>query len=354
MAVDLKLFSVNPTASIYDVIEVIQANGREFAVVVDSRSKVLGTVTDGDIRRAILKNIDLTKPVKKIMNPNPITIGVKTSHAAALHLMKKHLIRQLPVTRPSKKLVDVLFIHDLVADHRLRATAVIMAGGLGNRLRPLTKETPKPMLQVGEKPILETIIEQLRGDGIKDIYISINYKGKQIQSHFGAGGKFGVQIKYLKEKKRMGTAGALGFIPPGIDTPLLVMNADLLTRLNFQGLLEYHEKGSYDMTVTVKEYDYQVPYGVVCIGNDHTVTGIDEKPVQHFFVNAGIYVLSPSCLSMIQSGEFMDITTLIARLLRKKKKVGAFPIQEYWLDIGLHKDFEKANRDYKIHFNKNE
>ena len=350
MSIDLKKYTVKPSTSIHQVIKKIDLNGRELAIVADDQLKVLGTITDGDIRRAILKNIALKDPAKKIMNPKPSVIDRRVAKAEALHIMKTLRIRQLPVVSASGKLQDILFIHDLVDDHSLSATAIIMAGGEGKRLRPMTIDTPKPMLKVGRKPILETIIDKLRQDGIKDIYIAINYKGDQIRSYFKDGKKFGVNIGYLEETCELGTAGALSLIPRSVNNTLLILNADLLTFVSFQGILSFHESGNYDMTVAVKEYDYQVPYGVVCIGKDFSITHIDEKPIQRFFVNAGIYTMSADCLSCIKKEEYLDMPTLIASFSKMKKKVGAFPIHEYWLDIGLQKDFEKANLDYKARF----
>jgi dTDP-glucose pyrophosphorylase len=350
MPADLNLFKVSPSTPIFKVIQKIDQNSREFVVVVDKNLKVLGTVTDGDIRRAILKAFDLKHPIKKIMNSNPKTIGINADQAKTLELIKKFQIRQLPIVSPEGKLVDVVFMDDLVANMQSRAYALIMAGGQGTRLRPLTDDKPKPMLSVGEKPILETIINQLRENNIRKIFIAINYKGKQIESHFKNGSQFGVDIEYLKESKKLGTAGALSLLPKNIKDTILVLNADLLTRLNFQRLLNFHEAGGYDATMAVKEFDYQVPYGVVSLDKDQNITQIDEKPVHRFFVNAGIYALSPKCISNVPKNKFLDITQLMVSLMTKKGKIGAFPVTEYWIDIGMHKDFEKANQDFNIHF----
>ncbi len=350
MPANLSLFKISPSTPIFKAIQKIDKNSREFVIVVDKNFKILGTVTDGDIRRAILKAIDLKQPVKKIMNPHPKTIGLDADQAKTLQVMKKFKIRQLPIVNSEGRLVDVVFMDDLMANLQSRAYALIMAGGQGTRLRPLTNDKPKPMLSVGEKPILETIINQLRENDIRNIFIAINYKGKQIENHFKNGDRFGVNIEYLKETKKMGTAGALSLLPKHINDTLLVLNADLLTRLNFQRLLSFHETGNYDATMAVKEFDYQVPYGVVSLDKNQNVTQIDEKPVHHFFVNAGIYALSPSCISYVPKNKFLDITQLMVSLMKKNRKIGAFPVREYWIDIGMHKDFEKANEDFSIHF----
>lgn len=350
MPKDLKPFKVSPTTPIYKTIQQIDKNVREFVVVVDKNSNILGTVTDGDIRRAILKGMDLNQPVKKIMNANPKTSGKDATRVKTLQILKKYKIRQLPIVSEKGKLLDIVFLDNLVDNVQSKAFALIMAGGQGTRLRPLTNDKPKPMLHVGERPILETLINQLRENDIQNIFIAINYKGKQIENYFKNGEQLGVNINYLKESKRMGTAGALSLLPKSIDETVLVLNADLLTRLNFQGLLDFHEAGGFDATMAIKEIEYQVPYGVVRLDKKHNVTQIDEKPSQQFLVNAGVYALSPKCIPYVPKNKFLDITQLMVFLIQHNRTIGAFPVREYWMDIGRHKDFEKASEDFRIHF----
>jgi NDP-sugar pyrophosphorylase family protein len=220
-----------------------------------------------------------------------------------------------------------------------------MAGGLGTRLRPLTDDIPKPLLKVGNKPILETIIRNFAEHGFVNITISLNYKGDMIKDYFGDGSDFGVNIDYVEENKRLGTAGALSLLKENPHEPFFVMNGDLLTDVNFSHLLDFHSFGNSTATMCVREYEYQVPYGVIQT-KDSDITSIVEKPIQKFFVNAGIYVLSPSVFNDIPENEFFDMPTLFNILIEKQKKVSSFPIHEYWLDIGRMSDFEQAQSEY--------
>jgi len=224
-----------------------------------------------------------------------------------------------------------------------------LAGGLGSRLQPLTEDKPKPLLSVGDKPILETILESFVEQNFRRFYISVNYKADAIKEHFADGGKWNAEIRYLEEEPRLGTAGALDLIPERPELPLLVMNGDLLTRVNFQDLLDYHRDQKAEATMCVREYDFQVPFGVVEI-DDHNIRSIDEKPVHRFFVNAGIYVLEPGLIDLIPKGEYFDMTDLFARALEKGYETQAFPIHEYWLDVGRIDDLDRANHDYQNGF----
>jgi NDP-sugar pyrophosphorylase family protein len=221
-----------------------------------------------------------------------------------------------------------------------------MAGGLVNRLRPLTDECPKPMLKVGNKPLLETIVENFIEYGFHRFYISVNYMADVVESYFGDGSRWGVDIEYLHEEHRLGTAGALSLLPETPTEAILVMNGDLLTKVNFKQLLDFHYGHQAQATMCVREYDFQVPYGVVKIDGQR-ITSIDEKPIQRFFVNAGIYVLEPEALDLISSNIFFDMTTLFEKLIELKKEPAVFPIREYWLDIGHLADYNRANGEYR-------
>lgn len=225
-----------------------------------------------------------------------------------------------------------------------------MAGGLGTRLRPLTQDIPKPLLKVGNKPILETIIKNFANHGFVNITISLNYKGEMIKDYFGDGSNFGVNIDYVEENMRLGTAGALSLIENKPNEAFFVMNADLLTDVNFSHLLDFHSFSNSDATMCVREYEYQVPYGVIEV-EESNVTSIVEKPIQKFFVNAGIYVLSPKVFDYIPKNEFYDMPTLFNTFIEKEKRVISFPIHEYWLDIGRMSDFEQAQSEYFRVFN---
>lgn len=224
-----------------------------------------------------------------------------------------------------------------------------MAGGLGRRLQPLTNECPKPLLKVGGKPILEIILENFVEQGFNRFHIAVNYKAEMIESYFGNGSRWGIDLSYLREHERMGTAGALSLLPGGLTQPLIVMNGDLLTRINFRQLLSFHAEHHAQATMCVRDYDFQIPYGVVKI-EKHRLTGIEEKPVHHCFVSAGIYVLQPDVISLIPRNTFFDMPDLFAEMIRQQKETAVFPIREYWLDIGRMDDFERAVGEYERHF----
>jgi NDP-sugar pyrophosphorylase family protein len=227
---------------------------------------------------------------------------------------------------------------------------VLMVGGLGTRLRPLTEETPKPLLRVGGKPILQTIVERFAAHGFTDFIFCVNYKAQMIRDHFGDGGRFGVRIEYIEESKRMGTAGALGLLPERPAEPFFVMNGDLLTNVNFENMLQYHLQNRAKASMCVREYDFQVPYGVVNI-EEGLIRSIEEKPVHRFLVSAGIYMLDPSCLDLIPENAYYDMPALFERIVEEGGRAVSFPLREYWLDIGRMEEYERAKREYFEVFN---
>ena len=324
-------------------MKIIDESSLQIAVVVDESRKLLGIVTDGDVRRGILKGNDLNVPISKVMNSNPITGNDKESKNHCYRLMRSKKLRQLPIVNEKNMLVDILF-----RDHQLEKenTIVLMVGGLGTRLRPLTNHIPKPMLKVGGKPILETIIEGFKQYGYTNFVLSVNYKKEIIQNYFQNGDAFGVSITYIEENKRMGTAGALSLLPVKPKKPIFVMNGDLLTQVNFEQLMQFHIEQNSVATMCVREYEYQIPYGVIEI-NGPELVAIQEKPIQKSFVNAGIYVLSPEVLEYIPKDEYFDMPLLFEKIILNNNKTSVFPLREYWLDIGQMDDFEKANIEYE-------
>lgn len=221
-----------------------------------------------------------------------------------------------------------------------------MAGGFGSRLRPLTDNCPKPMLKVGDKPILETVIRSFIKAGFSDFYISTHYMPEQIKNHFGDGGDLGVNISYVYEETPLGTGGALGLLPDSMrqDLPLIMINGDVLTKVDFERLLSFHVENDADATMCVREYDYQIPYGVIN-GEGNQITSMVEKPIQRFFVNAGIYVVSPRVIQSVEKNQKIDMPTLLEQHMEERQKVLMFPVHEYWLDIGRMDDFNKAQVD---------
>jgi dTDP-glucose pyrophosphorylase/predicted transcriptional regulator len=332
--------------SIQEVMKRMNSSRLEIILVVDPQGVLLGTVTDGDIRRGILSGIDVEQPVSLIMNPKPVTVCVGTSESEMLGLMRKRSIRHLPVVDGRRHLVglerlEVLF--DKMSGHN----AVVMAGGLGSRLKPLTDTVPKPLIPVCGRPILDHILTRLHSEGVDGVVLSLNHLGDQIKEHVGDGKKHGVQVDYLTEKKRLGTAGALSLLEPRPNKPFIVMNGDLLTDLSFSKLLQFQSDHDYAMVICVRRHNHQVPYGVVEI-RDGEVTGIREKPIYPHFINAGIYVMSPDCLGFIPKGEYCDMPDLIRTLVEHGKRVGVFPIIEYWRDLGTHADLAAAEQESRV------
>lgn len=336
---------LSPEASIIQTMKIIDETTLQFAVVIDENKRILGTVTDGDIRRGILKGLSLDASIKEVMNGFPVfeTIGKEVSYYK--EFMKKFNIKQLPIVNENKQIHNVLFFDDMIKPVKKKNTVILMAGGLGTRLRPLTNYIPKPMLKVGEKPILESIIENFKAYGFNEFILSVNYKKEKIIDYFQDGSNFDATISYIEEGKRLGTAGALSLLEAKPDYPFIVMNGDLLTKINYEQLLDFHNETNSVATMCVREYEYQIPYGVLKTEN-HRLLSIEEKPIHKSFVNAGIYVLNTEILEFIPRNEFYDMPDLFKKLIHIKKEVSAFPLREYWLDIGRMDDYEKANYEF--------
>ncbi len=335
---------IGPDSTVKDALAAIDRGVMQIALVVEE-DRLLGTITDGDIRRGFLKGKRLDDPIRDIYNPDPVQAGINQSKDDILQLALARGIKNVPIVDEDGILVGIENIHDYLRVSSKPNLVILMAGGLGTRLRPLTEHTPKPMLTVGAKPILETIIESFARHGFRNFLLSVNYRAEQIQDYFGDGSKYGVEIDYIVESKRLGTAGALSLLPQWPERPFIVMNGDLLTGLNFEHLLNYHLHTNAHATMCVRDYEFQVPYGVVQT-DGAKVRAIEEKPVHHFYVNAGIYVLHPSVLRFIPKDTFYDMPQLFQDLLAVQKKVCSFPVKEYWLDIGRPAEFEQAQVEF--------
>lgn len=336
---------VSSVDSVLDSIEIIDKGGLQIALVVDENQRLLGTVTDGDIRRALLRGVSLQSPVSEVMNPNPITAGIQDAKEAVFGMMKLKRIHHIPIVGHQGEVIRIDTLDGMVQSNDKDNWVVIMAGGLGTRLRPLTENCPKPLLRVGSKPLLETIIGNFSDYGFRKFYISVNYKSNMIKDYFGDGTRFGVQIKYLEESQRMGTAGALSLLPAGVSGPVIVMNGDLLTKVNFEQLVDFHNQQKALATMCVRDYHYQIPYGVVHM-DGHKLMQIEEKPLMNCYVNAGIYVLDADVLQLVPRNTLFDMTTLFEKLNSLDCEAVVFPIREYWLDIGRRADFDKANEEF--------
>lgn len=340
---------VSPDDTMRATLKKLDESALQIALIVDSKNKLLGVVTDGDIRRAILRNDSLEKRVAEIMITQPVTIHCNMPRRGILAMMQEKNLQNVPVVDEDNRVVDIVSLQKLMYKKRQENKVVLMVGGLGTRLKPLTNECPKPLLKIGNKPILETILENFIEAGFYQFYFAVNYKSDMIKTYFGDGSQFGVQISYLHEKKRMGTAGALGLLPETMKLPVIVMNGDILTKVDFGKLLDYHEEKAAWATMAVREYNYQIPYGVINF-KAGKIIDIKEKPEQSCFVNAGIYVLSPQAIDKVDGKNFFDMPDLFNAIIGEGNPTAAFPICEYWLDIGKFDDFEKAQNDFESIF----
>jgi dTDP-glucose pyrophosphorylase/CBS domain-containing protein len=344
----LEMAVISSGLSISEAITILDKAGFGALIIAEDERKIVGILTDGDIRRAIIQNISFTSQCIVIANTSPVVADHNIAREEALHIMdhaRSFKLNHLPLVDKAGRVVNLLLRGDLISEEPCAMSAVIMAGGLGTRLRPLTEDLPKPMLPVGGKPLMERVIGQLRQAGIRRINVTTLYKPEKITEHFGDGKGFGVELCYLNEDRPLGTAGALGLMTTPTD-PVLVINGDIITQVDFKGMLSYHREHSADMTVGVRRYGVQVPYGVVeCEGP--RIVSLSEKPQISFLVNAGIYLLEPSVYRFIPNGEHFNMTDLIHRLLDAECRVVSFPIIEYWLDIGQHADYEQAQNDVR-------
>jgi dTDP-glucose pyrophosphorylase/predicted transcriptional regulator len=336
---------IRPETSILETLRVIDDSGLEIALVVDPEETLLGTVTDGDIRRAILRSISLQDPVKEIMNHSPVTATLDTPEDQVLFLMSQRLIKQLPILDSRRHVVDLRLLRDLTVRQKRENCAVIMAGGLGRRLGDLTRNMPKPLLPVGSQPLLGTIVRQLRKHGFWKLLVAVNYRSSQIKDYLGDGSEFDVQIQYIEESDYLGTAGALSLAPEPFEKPFLVVNGDILSTVNYANLMQFHEGSGKAMTACTREFRLEIPFGIVKTKGTDLVQ-IKEKPSYHFLVNAGIYVLNPSTLNDLEPGRKMDMPQLIMRTASKGWGVGCFPLTEFWLDIGKLDDYQRAQSEF--------
>ena len=320
-------------------------------LVADAQRRLVGVVVDGDIRRALLANGDLAQPVSAIMTRQPRTAPFDIAEDDLRALANQALSTWLPLVDKDgtlRGLVDLVRLRQ--QGQRIANAAAIMAGGKGERLWPHTASVPKPMVEVGGRPMLETLLRVLHGHGFERFYISVNYLADRIESHFGDGAALGVSIEYIREKQPMGTAGCLRALAGRETAPVLVVNGDVLTRFNPRAMLDFHRNERGDATLAVREYPLQVPFGVVEADGARLVA-LREKPVHLFKISAGIYAIEPEALSLIPAGTRFDMPDLIEALTRRRAgSVACFPITDYWLDVGRSEDLERARADFDRHF----
>ena len=349
---DWSEITLKTSDSLETVIKVLHAGGLQIALVVDKKGELLGTVTDSDIRRALLKHLGMDCLVEEVMNKSPTTALSSDSSDSIMAKMKSRNLLHMPIIDENGILVGLeTFIH-LTYDKKYDNPVFLMAGGFGTRLHPLTEDIPKPLLDVGNRPILETILVRFIKAGFHNFFISTYYKAEKIKKHFGDGSAWGVKIEYVNEEEPLGTAGSIGLLPKNLPKlPILMMNGDVLTKVNFEHLLTFHQEQKGIATMCIREYDVQIPFGVVNIEKQQAKS-IVEKPIKKFFVNAGIYVLEPELVNKVDTNTPIDMPNLLEKQIKEGKSVSIFPIHEYWLDIGHIKEYKKANQDIDTLFKK--
>lgn len=346
---DIATVALPPDAGMRVAMRRLEDTHIGIVLVVDAERRLLGTVTDGDIRRALIAGLPIDAPIAQAMNGRPVVAQAQASGAEIAASMRSSGLLQMPVIDSAGRLVALHLLHDTDAETRHPNRVLLMAGGAGRRLRPLTDSVPKPMLEIGGRPILETILSAFAAQGFERFYISVNYRAEVIRDHFGDGSKWKVGIEYIEEGEPLGTAGALSLLPERPADPLFVMNADLLTRVDFEALRDFHAAAGAIATMCVREYAFEVPYGVIEMDGGR-LSDIVEKPTFSHFINAGIYLLSPEAVAAVPRGSPYDMTSLFRDLIARGAHCASFPVHEYWLDIGQTADFERAHGDFHRHF----
>lgn len=337
----LKNLLLKPKSTLKEAMVALNKGAAEIVFVVSKEKKILATVTDGDIRRGLLSGLSLEDPIEKCMNRNFIFVREGTGRAEVLDLMKAHTIKQIPVLDSKGRLKGLHLMREMIGSYDKPNIALIMAGGKGERLKPITEEIPKPMVKVAGRPILERLILHLISYGIKNFYIAVNYKSEIIENHFLDGRELGCKIIYIKEQKPLGTAGAISLLPVMPKDSIIVLNGDLLTQFNLDEMLNFHIKNKYSATVGVYDYIYKVPYGVIEEKKNRLVT-IKEKPSYILPINAGIYIIEPELIKLVPKNEPFTMPGLFEKALSLGKYIGVFHIEGDWMDIGMHRDLKKA------------
>lgn len=339
---DIHKVCVAPKQSALDVMRIIDQGAAQIALVVDEQRRLLGTLTDGDIRRGLLHGETLEAPAERLMNRKFRSACSSDDQGAVLKMMRREVLRQIPVLDEQGRVVELLLLQELLNPQQLSNAVVIMAGGKGTRLRPHTEHCPKPMLPVGDQPILEILLEQCISSGFRSFYFSVNYLKEQIIEHFDDGSRWGVSINYLVENEPLGTAGSLQLLPDSLKEPFLVLNGDVLTRLDPIQLLHFHTEHQAQATLCVREHALTVPFGVVQTKGVE-LAGFDEKPVYRNQVNAGVYVIDPELLPLLPPHQFTDMPSLLLAAQDAGHMVAVCPIHEYWLDVGRPEALKEAH-----------
>jgi len=348
MFTELEKICVLPDVTIRQAVRMLNDGHQRIVLIVDDEFHLLGVVADSDVRRFILKGLSFDQPVREIMVREPVIAHLDMSDMVVLNLMQSTKCYEIPVLDGKQKIVGLKTLDMLVAESQ-PTTVVIMAGGLGSRLMPLTENLPKPLVMIGDKPILFVLLDQLLAAGFTNIYLTINYKADMIRDAIASVPAYAQLVRFVEETERLGTAGALSLLPETPATPFFVINADLLTKMDFKAMLNFHKMEANHITMAVREEKYQIPLGVVRLLGGR-VLGVDEKPVYTYFVNAGVYVVEPTLLQLIPVMRSYDMPELINAAIDNNKQVGSFPVYEYWLDVGGHSDLKRAQSDAKSLF----
>mgnify|MGYP000302947038 CR=1 FL=1 len=334
------------TDTLENAINVLQVGGLRLALVVDVKNRLLGTITDGDIRRAMINHLGMDCLAEEFMNKSPVTSFATDSFEMIMQKMKNGNLMHIPIIDENNIVIGLKTLQDLTFAKKYDNPIFLMAGGLGKRLYPLTKDIPKPLLNVGNQPILETILVKFIKAGFHNFYISTHYKANKIKEYFGNGSTWGVKIEYINEDKPLGTAGAIGLLPKDLpDLPILMMNGDILCKVNFEELLAFHNNQKGFATMCIRQYDVQIPFGVVNIENQRAKSLV-EKPLKNFFVNAGIYVFESEMIKKVKVGEKIDMPNLLEQQIKEGKVVNVFPLHEFWQDIGHINEYQSANESF--------
>jgi dTDP-glucose pyrophosphorylase len=332
---------LQPSALIKDAIQVLSEASLRIVLIVDENLKLIGTITDGDIRRGLLKGSTINSKISEVINQKPTVVPKGIPKAEVLRIMGANKLFQIPVVAEDSRLVDLHVWDELSSPISRDNTILIMAGGKGTRLLPKTEKTPKPMLHLGGKPILQHIIERAKSEGFNRFILAIHHLGEVIEEYFGDGESLGVNISYVREKTPLGTAGALSLIDPKPSEPIIVTNGDVLTEVRYGDLLDFHVQNNAKATMAVQVHEVKIPYGVVQT-KGVSLTGFEEKPTQAFLINAGVYAIDPACFVFLQEGREMNMPDLFETLIGQNLPTLAYLIHESWIDIGGHEEFTTA------------
>lgn len=347
MLIDAQQNMLPLDAPVLRALQILDQMQAKIALVIDGNGRLVGSIVDGDVRRGLLNGFTLESTVRNIMHADPFVLPHNTSRQKVLEAMHLLDIKQVPLVAADGSVTGIA-VHDVLLGlrHKERHNrVVIMAGGKGRRLMPITQDMPKPMVPVGGKPILEWILLRLTHYGFRNFTFAINYLGHMIEDYFADGGGFGCSIEYVREQEFLGTAGALSMVNPDGSLPLLVMNGDILSGIDFSSLMDFHSAGSHTATVCARAHRVEVPFGVIEMRNNR-MYGMVEKPVYDNIISAGIYVMQPSVLSRIAPSTYLDMPDLLLSLVKDSENVGVFVLEDEWVDVGRHDDLERAKRNF--------